>query len=285
MDSLPYASGPSGHFFVQNEGLRRNPNQTVFHVNKGVRCLTYSAKANAVITGGLDRVVRLWNPYVNLRPSGTLQGHSNPVDHVCVQDACDRIFSYSNDHELRVWDLSDLQCLMTVSYRRHGITADVTAAFFHDRIAALILSGEQQHIISLRAAGRGSRHTVSHEAAVTCATFNDRFSHAITGSADGVVKVWEVASGSPAFEFVATETKESDETLAALTDCVIDTSKRRLFTSQVGWRSCSPSLSRRRPLTPAFFLFAVRPCIFRPFPSTSRLTAASVSGTIIMGSF
>lgn len=225
--------GPSRNFFCQSEGLRRNPNQTVFHINKGVRCLTYSGKANVVITGGLDRVVRLWNPYVNLRPSGTLQGHGAPIEHVCVQDTCDRVFSYASDHELRVWDLSDLQCLVTVSYRRHGITSDVTASYFHDRLACLILSADQHHVISLRAAGRGSRHTTSHDAAVTCATYNERFSHLISGSSDGVIKVWEVATGGAAFEFVASETKDSEEKLSPLTDCVIDTSKRRLFTAQV----------------------------------------------------
>ena len=39
--------------------------QTIFYVYKGVKTFAYSENYNILVTGGMDRLVRIWNPYVN----------------------------------------------------------------------------------------------------------------------------------------------------------------------------------------------------------------------------
>lgn len=39
-------------------------NRTVFRVHKGVKAFSFCRKKNLLATGGLDRIVRVWNPYL-----------------------------------------------------------------------------------------------------------------------------------------------------------------------------------------------------------------------------
>ena len=52
---------------VQTSNVRKrlSADQTVFYVYKGVKTFTYSKSYNILVTGGMDRLVRIWNPYVN----------------------------------------------------------------------------------------------------------------------------------------------------------------------------------------------------------------------------
>jgi len=44
---------------------RLDADQAVFKVYKGVKCFDFSKDKNIIVTGGMDRIVRLWNPYVS----------------------------------------------------------------------------------------------------------------------------------------------------------------------------------------------------------------------------
>ena len=45
--------------------MTKSLRQTVFYVYKGVKTFAYSESYNILVTGGMDRLVRIWNPYVN----------------------------------------------------------------------------------------------------------------------------------------------------------------------------------------------------------------------------
>ena len=48
---------------------------SMFKVRKGVWDFDYSKKNNVIVTGGKDCIVRVWNPYVTVKPVMLLQGH------------------------------------------------------------------------------------------------------------------------------------------------------------------------------------------------------------------
>ena len=52
---------------------RRKTN--VFKVNKGVNSFEYSSQWNVIVTGGLDRLLRMWNPYVTTTPTAVRDGN------------------------------------------------------------------------------------------------------------------------------------------------------------------------------------------------------------------
>ena len=55
---------------------------------------------------GMDRIVRMWNPYVPGKPTGLLRGHNAPIFFVFIAEEEDRIFSLSTDKLLKVKCLS-----------------------------------------------------------------------------------------------------------------------------------------------------------------------------------
>lgn len=43
---------------------RASCDQTVFPIYKGVKTFDLCKKHNLLVTGGMDRLIRMWNPYV-----------------------------------------------------------------------------------------------------------------------------------------------------------------------------------------------------------------------------
>eukprot|EP00730_Choanoeca_flexa_P005469 TRINITY_DN11952_c0_g1_i7.p1 TRINITY_DN11952_c0_g1~~TRINITY_DN11952_c0_g1_i7.p1 ORF type:complete len:1165 (+),score=193.90 TRINITY_DN11952_c0_g1_i7:77-3571(+) len=225
-------SGPSAHLFSASSGLRRNPNERVFKINKGAKTVVFSDKNNLLITGGLDRHIRLWNPHVDHRASGTLKGHSAPIVRVAV-DEKDLIFSLSSDLEIRIWDMLDMSCLTILSRRRHCIPMEPSYMFFDANSKTLILTTENYHTLSLAKSGDDNgeprAEQQAHTSPVIRTIYNQRFQHLISADVKGSVKVWDVTSGALNFEFNVNDTAEDP---AELTDAFMDASGRRLMTTQ-----------------------------------------------------
>jgi len=55
-----------------------------------------------VFVVGMDRLVRLWNPYVTNEPIGRLRGHSAPICYLSVVGSEKRLYSVSTDRCIKV---------------------------------------------------------------------------------------------------------------------------------------------------------------------------------------
>ncbi|EDQ91745.1 uncharacterized protein MONBRDRAFT_31195 [Monosiga brevicollis MX1] len=221
--------GPSAHLFPNGNALRRNAGETVFRINKGVKALAFSSRVNVVVTAGLDRVIRLWNPYVSLRPSGSLEGHNTPVLQLAVQEERDRLFSCSADREIRAWHLVDMTCLIALSHRRHAVPLEPSCMFWHVPSSSLMVGAETLCQLVIKASKDTGAHVQSHDCAVVCSVFSRRFGQLVTGDQNGQIKSWDAHSGAQIFEF---DINEGDEGKSDLTHMVLDASDRRLVTAQ-----------------------------------------------------
>lgn len=43
---------------------RAECDQTIFHIYKGVKAFSFCKRKNLLLTGGMDRIIRVWNPYL-----------------------------------------------------------------------------------------------------------------------------------------------------------------------------------------------------------------------------
>lgn len=43
---------------------RAECDHTVFSIHKGVKAFSFCREKNLLVTGGMDRLVRIWNPYL-----------------------------------------------------------------------------------------------------------------------------------------------------------------------------------------------------------------------------
>ncbi len=64
---------------------------------QGVICFDYSHPLELLVSGGVDHLVRLWNPYVPSRPMALLAGHTTAVLDVLIHREAGLLFSFSQD--------------------------------------------------------------------------------------------------------------------------------------------------------------------------------------------
>ena len=90
------------HPIVRSAQTRCDTDQTVFKIHKGVKTFDLCTAKNVLVTGGMDRVIRLWNPYLPSRPVARLRGHNAPVFLVKIAVEDNRLFSISADKTVLV---------------------------------------------------------------------------------------------------------------------------------------------------------------------------------------
>ena len=90
------------HPIVRTPQKRADGDQTVFKIYKGAKTFDLCTDKNVLVTGGMDRIVRIWNPYLPSRPVARLRGHNAPIFLVKIAMNDDRLFSISADKTVMV---------------------------------------------------------------------------------------------------------------------------------------------------------------------------------------
>ena len=62
-----------------------------------MECFTYDSQLVLLATGGMDHVVRLWNPYVTTKPTAYLTKHSGTILDMIMEKSLGILFTYSQD--------------------------------------------------------------------------------------------------------------------------------------------------------------------------------------------
>nr|XP_034971547.1 WD repeat-containing protein on Y chromosome-like isoform X2 [Zootoca vivipara] len=203
---------------------RAEGDQIVFRVHKGVKTFALSKKNNLIVTGGMDRIIRMWNPYMPGRPTGMLRGHMAPVFYVHISEE-DKIFSMSTDNTVKIWDVEDQTCLCTACSKNSGIKGEISACHYIPGIRSLCVATDTLAILHLRLRSPPDPHLVtSHKKPVLCCKFNKVFRHVVSCCEGSVVKVWDFDSGKHLFEF------GNAHGGSAVTCLAFDPSRRRLIT-------------------------------------------------------
>ncbi|XP_060601618.1 WD repeat-containing protein on Y chromosome-like isoform X3 [Ruditapes philippinarum] len=192
---------------------RLETDQSVFRVYKGVKCFDFSKDKNIIVTGGMDRIVRLWNPYVSGKPTAMLRGHSAPIFFIFVAEEENRIFSISTDKCIKVWDIQDHTCLLTIRPKSHKIRGDLQAVHYSNISKTVAVATDQMAGLNLRLKvekdivhvggrpGLNADIVISHKEPVTGCMYNPSFKQVITCSESSVIKIWDFETGTPIFEY------------------------------------------------------------------------------------
>jgi len=204
---------------------RRLPSdETVFKIYKGVKAFDFCKIKNILVTGGMDRLVRLWNPYVPTKPIGILRGHVTPIFYLFIVAEDNRLFSISNEKTVKVWDINDQACLLTVRPKSHLIKGDLSSVHFNPVSRGLVLATDHIALLALKNKPLSMQMTTSHKEGVTCCRYNRSFGHITTASTAGVVKVWDLTDGSEVFEY---SKAHNDSEITCMS---FDSTERRLLT-------------------------------------------------------
>ncbi|KAJ8297801.1 hypothetical protein KUTeg_024332 [Tegillarca granosa] len=215
---------------------RLDADQSVFRVYKGVKCFSFSKDKNIIVTGGMDRIVRLWNPYVSLKPTAMLRGHNAPIFYLFIADEENRIFSISTDRCVKVWDIQDHNCLLTIRPKGHKIEGNLQACHYSSALKSLAIATDQMWAslnLKLKSdnnikmiSARPSLHAdvVTHKEPVTCCKYNPSFKQVVTCSEGSVIKLWDFETGTFIFDYGEAHGD------TAITCMTFDNTGRRLIT-------------------------------------------------------
>ncbi|KAI8830785.1 WD40-repeat-containing domain protein, partial [Chytriomyces cf. hyalinus JEL632] len=183
-------------------------------VNHGVNTFTYSRFPVALITGGTEHQLRLWNPH-RLK---------NPM-------ASGQVISLSADNSIKVWDIRKQQCVQTLfDSEPLGIDDALNRIYFtgptQGKLFALARNVTEYRLKEKTAdvSSKSPSAARSHEYPLRAALYNPTFKQVVTACDGGVVHVWDALSGLHIFKFAETHGKSE------LTAATFDLGYRKLIT-------------------------------------------------------
>ncbi|XP_061115359.1 WD repeat-containing protein on Y chromosome-like [Conger conger] len=200
---------------------------SIFKLPKGIMCFDYSPELNILVTGGSDRMVRVWNPYVTKRACSRMEGHLSVITDIVVNGRDKKVISISRDKNLRIWDLHDYTCLQKIRPSEIPMGRPPITALHYTRdtntlvIATSLMGVLQGEMEDLNARLKES----THKDPVCTALYNTHFKQVVSGCYSGVVCVWDILTGDKAMEFLTSPGRDTEMTVMAF-----DGPQRRLLT-------------------------------------------------------
>ncbi|XP_072168406.1 cilia- and flagella-associated protein 337-like [Diadema setosum] len=228
-------------FILSSSGCRKTPlimmdvqgkrKSYTYKLSKGVECFDYNRSMNVIATGGIDHVVRLWNPYVPDKPVAFLRGHLMTVVGVVINEFTRQVYSYAKDGAVKIWDLYEYTCLQTLNIRytclqnsRNPEFGAVNVVLYQGR-HLMTSCGDNVALLTLVKNSALERRTpVTHETQLCSAVYNAFFRQVATAADDSTVSVWNLETGAKSFTIP--EAHGSEE----ITCLAISTTGRRLYT-------------------------------------------------------
>ncbi|XP_064622322.1 WD repeat-containing protein on Y chromosome-like [Lineus longissimus] len=206
---------------------------TSYFVNrKGILCFDYDKVSNIIVTGGMDHLVRVWNPYVNSKAIVVFKGHTKAVEHVIINPVNEQVISIAKDKTIRVYNLSDQSCAQTIPGSKITIGPHyITAVFLNARTQSLILGTNQLAIFERKDEER-QQVVKTHNAPITSAIYNTLFNQVVIGCHESTVSVWDLNTGEKVIQYTNAHkiTEKGEEKGIEITAMVFDPTGRRLIT-------------------------------------------------------
>ncbi len=162
---------------------------------KAVDCVTWNVKANWLASAA-DKTVRFWD-INNKKELRMLQGHKDTVNSVALDNKGERIASGSDDETVRVWDVASGKELHRLQGSASELNIEsmnfIARAFGDTELTAENWEKTVQKWEQI--SGKELRSKITILQNVRSVAWDGKGEHLASGSHDGVVRVWDVASG------------------------------------------------------------------------------------------
>ncbi|XP_073685089.1 cilia- and flagella-associated protein 337 [Garra rufa] len=227
-DELIITSSESPSSSVVIIDVNQKKEEYIWRIEKGVKCFDFSFSLGLLATAGAGPTVRLWNRYVTSRPTAVLHSHQTTVVDVLIHQALGKIFSYSKDAVLKLWDIPSQQCLKTIPLQFPNIHLGFTPE--HGSFPLLLsLTADPVLLVTCReylaALHLHKSESSSTSGIYTCALYNPHLQQVITACADSTLTLWDVKAGIKRMEIRNAHGKEEVSCMA------LDIHQRRLISA------------------------------------------------------
>ncbi|KAM6207405.1 WD repeat-containing protein 64 [Sarcoramphus papa] len=213
-------SSDSIHSFVLDDIKRLEDNSPVkeFSVPRGVNAFTYCGKAKVIVTGGHDKLLRLWHPTINSRPTGKLSGHQHSVVEIVTNEKDQHVISLSSAKIFRVWDIQTLS-LLQVFHDNQGSPGEMeTFAMVFDNDRGMLITGSAViDIYPLTHMIQDTRQVPqTHEKNINVLVYNRVFHQILTICSESILKVWDLETGYQIYQIEDAHGLNTEVTCAAI---------------------------------------------------------------------
>jgi eukaryotic-like serine/threonine-protein kinase len=154
-----------------------------------VMCLAYTADGAGLVTGGYDKVLRLWDAAG--REVRAFREHAGPVRALAVSANGRLLASTGDDYVVLLWDVASGRQLHAL----RGHTDKVSGLAFTPDGLTLASAGKDGKVKLWNTATGEDRAALAEEDHVRAAVFSPDGSTLTTGNRGGELRLWDVASG------------------------------------------------------------------------------------------
>lgn len=159
--------------FLGDYNYKTKKINTYFKVYKGLLAFDYCPENNVIATGGMDYLIRVWNPYVNSKPVVVLKGHCKPVTHIVVNSSRSQIVSIDKGRNIRVFDMKDQTCVQQLSGRVIKVgPLPISSVCFNPVTQRLVLATNTLAMLERSLEDEKSVEIMSHQKSVHGALYN-----------------------------------------------------------------------------------------------------------------
>eukprot|EP00762_Andalucia_godoyi_P000195 ANDGO_02362.mRNA.1 putative WD repeat-containing protein alr2800 len=201
--------------------------RTLVGHTKSVKAIDWNPSKKLVVSGGLERDIFIWNPFID-HPLSVLKGHKAPVVRVFFNADDNQIISLSQDKMIKVWDIRSYRCLQTLedNYTKYSPDDELTSMVFDHSRKRLITAGNFPKSWPMRRSVVGLPEGIAegHVKSLVGSLYNKIFDQVVSADEETVC-VWEAQTGALCFKF------QSPHKICSLS---FDTTGRRLLTGHAG---------------------------------------------------
>ncbi|XP_062067371.1 WD repeat-containing protein 64-like [Lepus europaeus] len=189
----------SVHSFVLGSLRRLEDNLPVreFAMPRGANTFCYCSKANVIVTGGEDKVLRLWHPNISTKPVGKLVGHMFSITEIVTNEKDQHVISLSSAKVFKVWDIQTLS-LLQVFHDTQGGPGDmqIYSMIFDANHGMLITGSSVLDMYPLSRVIQDTEHIPhTHEQEINVMLYNKSFHQVLSICSESIIKVWELETG------------------------------------------------------------------------------------------
>lgn len=193
-------------------------------IPKGIETFEFCRRPSYLITGGRDRILRLWNPYVLSKPTASLHGHSANIINIAVNNEEGIIYSLSDDKMIKLWNARNLLCVQTMFDKGATRLENSISSIYYDSSNRILLTGTSKIEIWPLVSNTKQLMSKSHESPIVNVIYNSNFHQVVSGCQTGTISLWDTTSGCKISSF------HRPHGGLELTSMCFDKSGRRLIT-------------------------------------------------------
>ncbi|KAF4018371.1 hypothetical protein G4228_009899 [Cervus hanglu yarkandensis] len=191
-----------------------------FSMPRGANTFCYCIKANVIITGGDDKVLRLWHPNISTKPVGKLVGHMFSIIEIVTNEKEQHVISLSSAKVFRVWDIQTLS-LLQVFHDSQGGPGDmqIYCMIFDSSHRVLITGSSVMDMYPLTRMIQDTKQVPhTHEREINVMLYNKYFHQVLTICSESIIKVWELETGLQIYQILDPHGFNVELTAAAINE-------------------------------------------------------------------